>query len=63
MMENTERIVRVGLTRGAKAIFDEIESITAGMIREGWNMRESFIEESLGKVHLIFERAINEIGY
>ncbi len=63
MTENAERIVRVGLKRKPKAIFDEIESITAQMVRDGWCMRESFIEESLGNVHLIFEREIPENGY
>jgi hypothetical protein len=46
-----------------KAVFDEIESITARMVRDGWRMRESFIEECLGNVHLILEREIPENGY
>jgi hypothetical protein len=67
MKENAERIVRVGLKRKPKAIFDEIDSITAAMVRNGWIMHESMIEETLGNVHIIFQREVDgkitESGY
>jgi hypothetical protein len=59
MRENAERTIKVGLKRDAKTVFDEVDSITAGMIREGWRLNESFIEDSLGNIHLIFDREID----
>jgi hypothetical protein len=61
MRENAERIIKVGLKRDAKAVFDEVDLTTAGMIREGWRLSESFIEESLGNIHLIFDREMSGI--
>jgi hypothetical protein len=61
MKETSEKVVRVGLKRKAKDIFDEIEFETAGMIRNGWILRESVMEECLGNVHLIFERELSEV--
>jgi hypothetical protein len=58
MKESYERMIKVGLTRGPKAVFDEVESVTAETIRRGFTLRESFIEEGLGNIHLIFEREI-----
>jgi hypothetical protein len=59
MRENAERIVKVGLKRDAKTVFDEVDLVTAEMIRGGWRLAESFIEESLGNIHLIFDREID----
>jgi hypothetical protein len=61
MKETMERIVRVGLTRNVRKVFDEIESVSAEMMRSGWELHESCIEECLGNVHLIFERDIDEL--
>ena len=61
MKETSEKVIRVGLKRSPKDIFDEIELTAAEMIRSGWILRESVLEESLGKVHLIFERELSEI--
>jgi hypothetical protein len=62
MKETMEKVVRVGLSRNVRKVFDEIESVSAEMIRSGWELRESCIEECLGKVHLIFHRDIDEKG-
>jgi hypothetical protein len=60
MKETTERVIRIGLKRDVRKVFDEIESISAAMIREGWTLQESCLEECLGGVHLIFERILDE---
>jgi|WetSurMetagenome_2_1015567.scaffolds.fasta_scaffold77037_4 hypothetical protein len=62
MKEIVERVIRVGLSRNVRKVFDEIESISAEMIRSGWELQESCVEECLGKIHLIFNREIDEIG-
>ena len=59
MKECTERVVKVGFKRSPKKVFDEIDSITASMIREGWVLKESFTEDGLGYVHLFFERVLD----
>ena len=58
MKECVERVVRIGFTRNPKTIFNEIESISAGMIRSGWQMRDTCMEDGLGYAHLFFEREI-----
>jgi len=58
MKECSEKIVRVGLRRDPKRIFDEVERTTAAMVRAGWSLRESVLEEGLGRIHLFFEREI-----
>jgi hypothetical protein len=60
MKETTERIIQVGLKRNARKVIDEIESVSARMIRSGWKLQESCMEECLGNVHLIFERDVDE---
>ncbi len=59
MKECTERIIEVGFSRDARVIFDEVEQISADMIRKGWRLSDSFIEDSLGHIHLFFERDID----
>jgi hypothetical protein len=59
--ESAERIVKVGLHRSPKKVFDDVEELTARMKREGWTLRDSIMEEGLGKIHLFFEREINTI--
>jgi hypothetical protein len=61
MKECAERVVKVGLYRNPKKVFDEVEAVTAEMVREGWTLHESILEEALGKIHLFFEREINTI--
>jgi hypothetical protein len=61
MKECAEHIVKVGLHRSPKKIFDDVEALTARMKRDGWTCRDSIMEEGLGKIHLFFEREINTI--
>jgi hypothetical protein len=61
MKESAERIVKVGLHRNPKKVFDEVEAVTAQMKRDGWTLRDNIMEEALGKIHLFFEREINTI--
>ena len=56
MKESIEKIIKVGFSRDPKKVFDEIESVCAEMIRKGWSLKDSCIEEGLGQVHLFFER-------
>jgi hypothetical protein len=62
MKEAAERVVKVGFRRSPKKVFDEVEAITAAMVREGWVLRESIMEAGLAKIHLFFEREINRIN-
>lgn len=61
MKESAERTVRVGFHRNPRRVFNEVEGCTAQMVRDGWTLRESLMEEGLGKIHLFFEREINTI--
>jgi hypothetical protein len=58
MKETAERIARLGFTRNPKKVVDEVERITADMIREGWHLKESVVEETLGNIHLFYERDV-----
>ena len=58
MKECTERIIEVGFSREPKMIFDEVERVSAEMIRQGWGLNDSFIEDGLGYIHLFFEREV-----
>jgi hypothetical protein len=58
MKETADITVRVGFKRNPKDVFDEIEFASARMIRDGWTVCDSIIEESLGNVHIIFEREL-----
>ena len=60
MKECTECIIKVGFNRNPKKIFDEIEGVSARMIRKGWVHIDTCLEESLGKIHLFFERPVEE---
>jgi len=57
--ENAERVVKVGFTRSPKKVFDEIEQVTAEMVRGGWALRDSLFEDGLEYAHLFFERDID----
>jgi hypothetical protein len=54
--ESAERSVKVGFTRNPKKIFDEIEQVTAEMVRNGWELKDTVMEDGLAYVHLFFER-------
>jgi hypothetical protein len=58
MKESAERIVKLGFRRSPKIIFDEVEQVSAGMVRQGWCLKDTLIEESLGNIHLFFEREV-----
>lgn len=59
MKESIERVIGVGFSKRPKSIFDEIERISAEMLRAGWELNDSCVEDSLGNIHLIFTREIN----
>ncbi|MFW5785146.1 MAG: hypothetical protein ACOCW1_03080 [Chitinispirillaceae bacterium] len=58
MKENHEKVIKVGFNKSPRKIFDEIEQVTAEMIREGWVLLDGCLEDGLGYVHLFFERDI-----
>jgi hypothetical protein len=60
MRECAERIVKVGFRRKPGAVVDEVERVTAEMVRRGWWLRDTCLEEGLGNVHLFFERELDE---
>jgi hypothetical protein len=62
MKESAERTVKVGFSRDPKKIFDEVEAVTADMIRQGWAMQDAVVEEGLGNIHLLFERDAGDCG-
>ncbi|HMA65310.1 MAG: hypothetical protein ACM31E_01730 [Fibrobacterota bacterium] len=55
----TEKVVRVGFKKDPKKIFDQVDSITASMIRDGWSLKECCLEDGLANIHLFFEREID----
>jgi len=61
--ESTELFVKVGFNRNPKKVFDEVESLTASMNRDGWRLKESVLEAGLEKIHLFFEREITTISH
>jgi len=60
MRECTERRVKIGLRKKPKKVFDDIESVSASMLRDGWRLSDTCFEEGLGYVHLFFERDIGD---
>jgi hypothetical protein len=58
MTESAERIIKIGFKKNPKKILDEVEFVSAEMIREGWILKETCIEDGLGGVHLFFEREL-----
>lgn len=60
MRESSEKVIEVGFKRSPKVIFDEIEQVSASMIRQGWSLTDNCIEESLQSIHLFFEREIED---
>ncbi|MCU0608879.1 MAG: hypothetical protein MUF22_03815 [Chitinispirillaceae bacterium] len=58
MKESAERIVELGFSRSPRKVLDEVDAVSAEMVRQGWRLNETLIEESLGNIHLFFEREI-----
>ncbi len=58
MKECSEKVIEVGFSRSPKIVFDEIEQVSANMIRQGWMLTDNCVEESLQSIHLFFEREI-----
>ena len=58
MRESFEKRIKLGFSRSPKKIFDEVEQVAASMVREGWLLKETVVEDGLGFVHLFFERDI-----
>ena len=56
MKETTEKVIKLGFKKDPKKVFDEIEFLTAEMIRNGWSLCETCVEDGLGLVHLFFDR-------
>lgn len=56
MKETAERTVRVGFRKSPRKVVDEVEAVTAAMVRQGWGLKETVVEEGLGNIHLFFER-------
>jgi hypothetical protein len=64
MKESLEKVIELGFRRKPKKILDEVELMTAEMARQGWCLKDTLIEESLGNIHLLFEREIGaQPGY
>lgn len=58
MVECKECTIRIGLKRSPRKVFDEIESVSAEMIRDGWILRDYCYENGMEKMHLLFERNV-----
>ncbi len=59
MKECLERTIELGFSRDAKLVFDEVEQVSAEMVRNGWVLKDSCVEDGLGQIHLFFERPID----
>ncbi|ERP30849.1 hypothetical protein [Chitinivibrio alkaliphilus] len=59
MRESREYYIKVGFSRDAKDIFNEIEQVTARFIRAGWVLESAIVETSLEHITLFFEREIS----
>jgi hypothetical protein len=58
MKESAEKVIKLGFRRSPKKVLDEVERVTAEMIREGWTLKETLVEEGLGNIHLFFDREL-----
>lgn len=58
MKESAEKIVKIGFKRDPKKILNEVEFVSAEMIRNGWMLKDTCIEDGLGSIHLFFEREL-----
>ncbi len=62
MRQFCEKRIEVGFDRNAKKIFDEIESVSASLIREGWCIEDSTIDETMEFIDIFFFRDIYPKG-
>lgn len=62
MKECIERIVMVGFRRNPRQIFDEVEEVSAEMIRQGWELTDTCLEDGMAYIHLMFERNIYNVS-
>ncbi|MBN1127912.1 MAG: hypothetical protein JXA71_02930 [Chitinispirillaceae bacterium] len=58
MKEAAEKIIELGFSRNPKRVVDEVERVTADMVRQGWRLNDTLVEEGLGNIHLFFEREL-----
>lgn len=59
MKECLEHVIKVGFHRNPRKVFDEIETVSADMIRKGWTLANTCMEDGLVQVHLMFERIVD----
>ncbi len=59
MREYLEKRVFVGYERSSKKVFDEIDSVTAQSIREGWSVETTSLDETVEFIDIIFVREID----
>jgi hypothetical protein len=58
MVEYCEKSIKVGFTKNPARVLDDIEGVCAQMFREGWELKDTCIEDGLGRMHLFFERSV-----
>lgn len=58
MREYHEKRIEVGYDRNPKKIFDELDSFIAQLIRAGWKIEDTTLDESLGFIDIIYYREI-----
>ena len=51
--------IEVGYSRAAKPIFDELDQTVAKLIREGWIVESTNIDDTLGHIDIIYYREID----
>lgn len=59
MIESAERIIRIGFKRDPKKIFNEIDDVSAEMLKYGWYLKDTCFEDGMACVHLFFERDVH----
>lgn len=59
MKEYCEKSIKIGFIKDPSKIFDEIEQVSADMIRKDWILCDTCVEDGLGQIHLFFERQKN----
>ncbi|MGM0462838.1 MAG: hypothetical protein ACQEQ4_10530 [Fibrobacterota bacterium] len=59
MKEVDEYYIKVGFSRDAKDIFNEIEQVSARYIRSGWFLDDAVIDNSLNYITLFFQRHVS----
>ncbi|MGM0443472.1 MAG: hypothetical protein ACQEQV_04730 [Fibrobacterota bacterium] len=59
MKKVEEYYIKVGYRRTAKDIFDEVEIVTARFKRDGWDLDDAVIDNSLNFITLFFVKEID----